>query len=64
MSALVDPRVYELAAAFIEDMLDDVWRTTPEKWRHEYAPLVERAAAAMQIAIEDECEAIRQELVS
>lgn len=63
----VDPKVYELAALFVDDVLDTVWRATPTKWpsgREAREQLVKRAAEAIQQAIEDECNAIEEELRS
>lgn len=62
----VDPRVYELAELFIDDTLLSVVHVLMEKGQMppDRKTLVNRAAAAMQQAIEDECESIRQELVS
>jgi len=56
----VDPRAYDLAATFVEDLLQEL---DPDGEREfEYDRLVRRAAEAIQQAIEDECTAIRQEL--
>lgn len=59
----VDPKVYALAESFVEDLLADLGRDVddPKKAKHK-AELTQRAAEAMQLAIEDECEAIRKEL--
>lgn len=58
----VDPKVYALADGFVFDLLSELpfshpMRTTPERER-----LAQRAAEAMQQAIEQECDAIRKEL--
>ncbi len=59
----VDPKVYALAESFVDDILrglqDAQLHAMPAT---ELLVLYDRAAAAMQQAIEDECEAIRQEL--
>ena len=68
----VDPHVHELASAFVDDLLAEnlgelLKRQESLGDAEVYAllrtGLVERAAAAMQRAIEDELEAIRQELL-
>lgn len=58
----VDPHVYALAAAFVSDVINEL---PPSARRRTVSgeALVQRAAEAMQIAIEQECEAIREELV-
>lgn len=60
----VDPRVHALAALFLADVFDEVWCVDLTKWQNEEQRrlLVDRAAAAMQKAIENECEAIRREV--
>lgn len=55
----VDPKVYELAEAFVYDVLKELNRPLVPSVRE---PLIQRAAEAMQQAIEDECVAIRREL--
>lgn len=57
----VDTKVRELAAAFIDDTLlpTEVDAMGQEK----YHALIDRAAAAIQRAIEDECASIREELL-
>lgn len=56
----VDPSVWGLASDFIDELLQEL---DPEKTSaFTYNDLVNRAARAMQQAIEDECEAIREEL--
>ena len=61
----VDPKVYALAESFIDDTLQDRDKASAP-WSQTYVTfrnaLVQRAAEAMQQAIEDECEAIRKEL--
>ena len=57
---MVDPKVRELAAAFVDDLLDEAGRMDAEL----RTSLVDRAAQAMQQAIEQEVEAIRQELTT
>jgi hypothetical protein len=63
MTMMVDPRVHAVAEIFVEDLLDEFGR----KWAHERNEtrdqLIDRAAAAMQQAVEQELEAIRAELV-
>jgi hypothetical protein len=59
----VDPMVYELAAYFVNDVLLKLAQArgglvNPDQRE----ALTARTAQAMQQAIEDECEAIRQEL--
>jgi hypothetical protein len=54
----VDPRVYQVAELFIADLILEVPREVSPRERD---ALIERAAAAMQQAIEDEYEAIRRE---
>jgi hypothetical protein len=56
----VDPKVYELAEAFVDDTLRELRRSPAPAKR---AELIQRAASAMQRAIEDECEDIHRELV-
>ena len=56
---LVDPQVYELAEAFVSDLLNEFTRPVSGTKRD---LLIQRAAEAMQIAIEQECEAISEEL--
>ena len=55
--------IYSLAELFVEDVLADLGRDVddPKKAKHK-AELTQRAAEAMQQAIEDECDAIRKEL--
>ena len=55
----VDPQVYELADAFVTDVIHTLNRPLLPSQRAAY---VDRAAQAMQQAIEDECDAIREEL--
>lgn len=55
----VDPQVYELAESFVYDVLKELNRPLVASRRE---PLIQRAAEAMQIAIEQECEAIAEEL--
>lgn len=61
----VDPKIHELAESFVDDVLNDrnqgsvPWSKTYITFR---SALIQRAAEAMQLAIEDECEAIRKEL--
>ena len=59
MAKSVDPMVYDLAASFIDDLLQHellhAQRPVPAR-----DVLVQRAAEAMQQAIEDECEEIRR----
>lgn len=64
-SGTVDPKVYALAESFVDDVLreldgDDIRRIQMTNQRRDR--LIRQAADAMQQAIEDECEAIRQEL--
>lgn len=56
----VDPKVYELAASFVYDTLQEINRPLVASKRQR---LIQRAAEAMQQAIEDECTAIREELL-
>lgn len=63
-----DPKVYELATAFVDDVFlsvppERISKAGAEILRHREA-LIDRTAQRIQRAIEDECEAIRQELVS
>ena len=61
----VDPKVYALAEAFVDDLFDEMSKYMPSPWLNadmSRAPLVHRAAEAIQQAIEQECEAIREEL--
>jgi len=65
----VDPKVYALAESFVDDVLaEDVRNLSPRALSETYKTfkraLIQRAAEAMQQAIEQECEAIRQELQS
>lgn len=55
----VDPQVQELADAFVSDMLRTRNKPVVPSVR---AELIDRAAAAMQQAVEDELEAIEREL--
>jgi hypothetical protein len=55
----VDPHVYELSAVFVDDLIAEVNRPILPSVR---AELTERAAAAMQQAIEDELHAIQRDL--
>lgn len=62
----VDPKVYALAAAFVDDelrVLGDGIELDPHMQARR-AALIERAAQAMQQAIEDECTEIRRELTA
>lgn len=64
MSGTVDPRVYDLAETFVEDVIKDAW-TKRNRGAHviiNRLQLVARLAIALQQAIEDETKAIRQEL--
>jgi hypothetical protein len=56
----VDPNVYDLAADFVEDIVADADVHVTEAQRLEY---VQRAAEAIQRAVEDECSAIEAELL-
>ena len=58
---LVDPSVRALAEVFIDDLAREIDRPIVEGER---VALVDRAAGAMQRAIEDEYEAIRSELTA
>lgn len=59
----VDPKVAAVAADFVDDVIARVWqRPDVTALVVNRQLLVERAAAAMQRAIEDECDAIRRDL--
>lgn len=64
----VDPKVREVAAAFVGDLFLELTDAQYERLCRERTvtvrTLVDRAAQAMQRAIEDECAAIRQELTT
>lgn len=55
----VDPKVYALAESFVEDVEKDAPFVFGPARRKE---IVQRAAEAMQMAIEHEMDAIRKEL--
>lgn len=57
----VDPSVYELAERFVYEMLRSMNRPLVPSERQ---PLIQRAAEAMQRAIEDELNAMEAELAS
>lgn len=57
---LVDPKVHALAAAFVEDLLEDWPGPVTVDQRRAY---IQRGAEAMQRAIEDECSVIEAELL-
>lgn len=62
MAVLTDPRIRELAEIFVDDVINEgcpphIRRLIPRR-----EAFVDRAAAAMQQAIEDECTAIRIDL--
>jgi hypothetical protein len=56
----VDPHVYDLAAGFVDDILEDATVTVTAEQRRAY---VQRGAEAMQRAIEDTCSVIEAELL-
>jgi hypothetical protein len=57
----VDPKVHDLAREFVDDVAAEFDGPLP---RDRYESLVQQVAIAAQQALEDECEAIRQELRS
>lgn len=64
MTRDVDPKVLETAYLFVDDLLAEVKAQLPAGRIPVRQALVNRAAAAMQQAIEDEMVAIRRELLS
>lgn len=68
MSMSIDPKIYELAKSFVDDVINEASLTPAgiPRWARRYTDverLRQRAAEAMQQAIEDECAAIREELL-
>lgn len=62
MTSSVDPKVYELAGAFVDDLLMEEPFVSRAVSEGEYDALLDRAATAMQQAVEDELAAIREEV--
>lgn len=61
----VDPKIYALAESFVDDLFLEMNRSAPfgrPVFVQVDRSLVQRAAEAMQMAIEQECDAIRKEL--
>jgi hypothetical protein len=56
----VDPKVHDLAQSFVDDFLDEI--PADIRVHADREQLVQRAAAAMQRAIEDEIDALRREV--
>lgn len=59
----VDPKVYELAGDFLDDLCSEDPIASRPMSEEQYDALNQRLAAAMQRAIEDECASIREELL-
>lgn len=57
----VDPRVYEIAEEFVNETIRVLHRPVLPSQRQ---PWIQRAAEAMQQAIEDECQDIERELTN
>jgi hypothetical protein len=61
---LVDPNVRKLAELFVDCTIYEVRGDAAVTFTQRREQLVQRAAKAMQQAIEDECAAIRKELMT